>query len=249
MRKKKDTRKKEWFSLWFDSPFYHLLYQNRSDEEAKTFIDNLLGHLRLERRASVLDIPCGKGRHSIYLNSLGFEVTGMDLSGESIAVAKKNESETLSFYRHDMRNPIFQEYDLVLNLFTSLGYLESWEENDNMIGNLISAIAPKGKLVIDFLNAHRAVKNLKKREVIIRDSIEFIICRKVENNTIIKDIEFEDQGRVYHFQERLKALDMSYFENVLNYLNLDIQVLFGNYHLDAFDIEKSDRLIIIASKA
>ena len=240
--------KKEWFSEWFNSPYYHLLYQNRGDQEAKIFIDQLLRHLQPQKSARILDIPCGKGRHSIYLNSCGFDVTGMDLSPESIALAKKNESDSLRFHRQDMRQPISQKYDLVLNLFTSLGYFESWEENDHIIKNLVSAIAPKGKLVIDFLNVYQTFKQLKKQEIIKRDSIEFVIRKKVENDTIIKDIEFEDQGLRYFFQERLKALDVEYLEKILKCLHLNIEQVFGSYHLDSFDSDKSDRLIFIASK-
>jgi 2-polyprenyl-3-methyl-5-hydroxy-6-metoxy-1,4-benzoquinol methylase len=46
-------------------------------------------YLNLPEKAKVLDLACGKGRHSIYLNQLGFDVLGADLSENSILEAQK----------------------------------------------------------------------------------------------------------------------------------------------------------------
>ena len=81
-------QKKEWFAEWFDTSYYHILYQNRNDEEAKRFIQALLGVLKLTPNSSLLDLACGKGRHAVTLNSSGHRVLGVDLSAQSIAAAK-----------------------------------------------------------------------------------------------------------------------------------------------------------------
>ena len=59
-----------WFSTWFDTPYYHILYKNRNDEEAQTFMDNITHYLNMPENGTILDLACGKGRHSIYLNKL-----------------------------------------------------------------------------------------------------------------------------------------------------------------------------------
>ena len=58
----------------------------------------------------MLDVACGKGRHSKTLASLGFQVTGIDISFDSIQQAKQYESEHLDFYVHDMRLPFWGNY-------------------------------------------------------------------------------------------------------------------------------------------
>ena len=113
-----------WFTSWFDSPYYHVLYKERNYREAQIFMDNLTHYLNLPEHAKVLDLACGKGRHAIYLNQLGFTVLGVDLSENSIAIAKKNENETLHFEVHDMRHSFADKYDAIFNLFTSFGYFE-----------------------------------------------------------------------------------------------------------------------------
>ncbi|MBC7524978.1 MAG: methyltransferase domain-containing protein, partial [Flavobacterium sp.] len=119
-----NANSKTWYASWFDSPYYHILYKDRNYREAQIFMDNLTRYLNLPEKAKVLDLACGKGRHSIYLNQLGFEVTGVDLSENSILEAKKNENESLHFNVHDMRNPFHQKFDAIFNLFTSFGYFE-----------------------------------------------------------------------------------------------------------------------------
>ena len=76
----------EWFESWFDTPYYHLLYQDRNDREAQLFIDRLLGYLQVSGDMRMLDVACGKGRHAIYMNRQGFNVTGIDLSEQNMPV-------------------------------------------------------------------------------------------------------------------------------------------------------------------
>ncbi|MDB9922339.1 SAM-dependent methyltransferase, partial [Polaribacter sp.] len=75
---------KDWFTDWFNTPYYHILYNNRNDSDAQLFMQNITTFLALKKGAHIADLPCGKGRHSIYLNSLGYKVTGGDLSENSI---------------------------------------------------------------------------------------------------------------------------------------------------------------------
>ena len=80
---------RKWFQYWFNSPYYHILYGNRNDEDAELLIDNLLAHLKPNIDNRIIDIACGRGRHSIYLNKKGYDVTGIDLSEQSIKYAQQ----------------------------------------------------------------------------------------------------------------------------------------------------------------
>src|SRR4026208_1793194 len=89
-----------WFKSWFDSSFYHQLYAHRSETEAQRFMDNLIPLLEPSTRAKMLDLGCGAGRHSKYLASKGFSVTGLDLAGSSIRQAQQSSGDDLQFYQH-----------------------------------------------------------------------------------------------------------------------------------------------------
>lgn len=141
-----------WFSSWFDTPYYHILYKDRDDEEAGRFVQNLIRFLELKKGASILDLACGKGRHAMYLNELGYQVTGADLSKNSILCAKRFQNETLRFERHDMREPFGEKFDAVFNLFTSFGYFDNKEDNLRTVNAIKENLKPNGFAVIDFMN-------------------------------------------------------------------------------------------------
>jgi len=238
-----------WFEDWFDSPYYHLLYKNRDYSEAEIFIDNLISLLKPEQNFRFLDLGCGKGRHSIYLNKKGFDVTGVDLAENSINCAKQNENEHLHFYVHDMRKTFRTNYfDCVVNLFTSFGYFENNRDDNATINAVYKSLKPKGYFVLDFMNAKKVVANLKSEEIKTIEGIEFRISKTIEKNFIIKLIQFTDKGKEYNFKEFVKALTLSDLEKYFSANKLKIVHLRGNYQLEEFDEQTSDRLIIIGQK-
>lgn len=238
-----------WFESWFDSPYYHILYQHRNEKDAELFLDHLLGFLKPEPGSSMLDLGCGKGRHSIYLNNKGYTVTGIDLSSESISHCMKFENATLSFFVHDMRR-LFQvnSFDYVLNLFTSFGYFDRDSENVAAMKNACLAVRKRGYIIIDYLNSEYVKANLKAEETVSQDEIEFKIKREFKAGFFYKDIRFHDQGSDYHFTEKVAALELTDFERYLEPFGVRIDKLFGNYDLQPFDQATSPRLIILAHK-
>ena len=195
------------------------------------------------------DLACGKGRHSIFLNKKGIKVTGVDLSEQSILEAQKSENNRLSFFTHDMRIPAWKNhFDFVLNLFTSFGYFENEQDNYKTIANISDALKPNGILVLDFMNATKVVNNLVPKESKTIDGITFNLKRTVIKGFITKTIQFEDAGKQFEYQEKVQALKLADFEKYFKAANLKIVDIFGNYNLDDFDEQNSDRLILIAKK-
>ena len=251
------SENKEWFKHWFNSPYYHILYKNRDDQEAQAFIDKLIDFLKPSANARFLDLGCGKGRHSVYLNQKGYSVVGVDLSPESIAYAAQFEKDadaknnSLRFMVQDMRKPAYVNYyDYVLNLFTSFGYFENEKDNYATINAVSKALKPNGILVVDFLNAHKVVENLDKNvaETKVCDDIAFKITREFTDGNIIKNIRFTDEGKDYRFQEKVKALTFEDFQKYFESNHFKLVNLFGDYQLGAYDPEESDRLIMVAQK-
>jgi SAM-dependent methyltransferase len=242
--------KKEWFGEWFNSPFYHILYKNRDHQEAQEFIDGLANHLHFQPQDHILDLACGKGRHSIYLSRKGLRVTGMDLSPENIAIASKFSNDLLDFKVQDMRESFGEKvYSCVLNLFTSFGYFDTKEENQLAIDHISRSLLPEGTFLIDFLNPTKTIAQLIPHEVKQIGSIEFKIDKHLSaDGFIIKNISFVYEGEQHHYQEKVKAIDLqeflAYFENA----GLELKATYGNYQFQPFDPELSDRMILLAMK-
>lgn len=240
---------KEWFSNWFDSKFYHLLYADRDQSEAEAFIRTLVQALMVKPGAVALDLACGKGRHAIVLEALGLDVTGLDISANSIAIARKSETDRLSFYQHDMRLPFRTNYfDIIFNLFTSFGYFERQADHIIALKNMHLNLKPGGRLVMDFFNAHHVRANLVPKEVKTVDGVDFHLSRFIKDGFVQKKIAFEVEGKAYHFTEKVRLFDENDFKKMFLETGFELVGLYGDYDLAPFDRQHSKRLILICSK-
>jgi SAM-dependent methyltransferase len=240
---------KEWFADWFDTSYYHTLYKSRNDEEAAKFISNLLTFLELEKDSKVLDLACGKGRHSITLNQHGYNVFGVDLSPNSISIAREKQNETLSFAVHDMREVIKDvKFSAIFNLFTSFGYFDTLRDNECVIRSIHEMLEVNGYLIIDFMNAQKVIENLVESEVKVVDGIAFYLTRNYDGTHIFKNIHFNADDQEFNYTERVQALKEKDFVQLLTENNFEIIRTFGDFSLNVFNEKTSDRLIIIAKK-
>ncbi len=234
-----------WYASWFNTPYYHMLYHDRNHAEASAFMDNLTNYLNLPEQGNILDLACGKGRHSIYLNSLGYKVTGLDLSEESIAHAKQFETDSLKFEVHDMSVPYKEQFDAVFNLFTSFGYFENEDDNAKTLSAIQQNLNETGFGVIDFMNVDFVINNLVPNEIKSINGIAFNIHRYTKDGSIFKDIKFSDKGEDFSFTERVKAFTLKDFELLFEELNISLFDVFGDYKLNRFYPNQSERLIMI----
>jgi 2-polyprenyl-3-methyl-5-hydroxy-6-metoxy-1,4-benzoquinol methylase len=241
-------RQKEWFTSWFDSPYYHMLYDYRDGDEAQQFLEHLLDHLGHPTRARILDVGCGKGRFSRLLAKRGHCVTGIDIASQNIESAGNYTRDNLSFLRHDMREPfLFSEepFDFVFNFFTSFGYFETWAEHQKTIQNIADCLKYEGQFIVDFLNIHKIQRNITPEERIKKGNTHFHIQRRIEENKIIKKVVVCPQGDPsMEFVEKVRMLSLSDFKELLSQSSLQVKNVFGDYSLSPFHPLESDRLII-----
>jgi SAM-dependent methyltransferase len=240
-----------WFKDWFNSPYYHQLYFKRDENEAAAFVDKLIDYLKPLPGSTMLDVACGKGRHSIQLAGKGFDVTGIDLSEDSIAEALLSESDHLHFYRHDMRLPFWINYfDYAFNFFTSFGYFKTRREHDNAIRTIAQAIKPGGIFVMDYLNVHYAEDNLVHQSEKEIDDINFLITKWYDETHFYKKIVVEDESlhEPLIYTEKVAKFSLGDFTEMFAYQGLQIQEVFGDYSFANYDVKKAPRLIMIAKK-
>ena len=234
-----------WFSSWFDTPFYHILYKDRNDTEAHAFMDTLTNYLNIPEGGTILDLACGKGRHALYLNKIGYDVIGVDLSENSINYAKQFENHKLNFEVHDMCTPYHKRFDAVFNLFTSFGYFEDETDNLKTIKSIKAELNEYGFGVIDFMNSEFIIDNLVPEEVKTVDNIDFHLKRYVEDGYIIKDITFTVDNEVYNFQERVRGLTLADFKLLFKQAGVHLLEIFGDYKLSKFSTKTSKRLVMV----
>ncbi|MFN8437126.1 MAG: class I SAM-dependent methyltransferase [Cytophagales bacterium] len=239
----------DWFVSWFDTNYYHLLYKNRDDAEAQNFMLRLIRHLHIPIHSKVLDLACGKGRHSIFLAQNQLQVKGIDLSENSISHAQKFSNEYLEFSVQDMRDSFgSEEFDYIFNLFTSFGYFGTLEEHTKVLKNVFDALKPNGIFVLDYFNVSKAISVLPVHEEKVIENINFSIHKFKENDTIVKSIKILDNGKEFEFFERVKAFDDKILIEIFKNVGFELETKFNNYMLEK-DSSDDSRAIYILKKS
>ena len=241
----------DWYRQWFNSPFYHKLYFERDEQEADAFITKLIGYLEPEPRSRMLDVACGKGRHSKIFSSLGYFVTGIDISPDSIAFAKQFENENLEFFVHDMRLPFRVNYfDYAFNFFTSFGYFRTRREHDDAIRTIAKSLKPGGVFVIDYLNTHFAEEHLNPTEEKTIGTTHYSIHRWDDASHFYKKITVKDPSlsKPLEYTEKVAKFSMGDFTDMLSFQGLQVTEVFGDYQFGHYDVRKTPRLILLATK-
>lgn len=237
---------KQWFESWFDTPYYHLLYKNRDDQEAQQFLDLILQQIPISPPDSILDLACGKGRHAIYLAQKGFDVTGMDLSPANIQAAAQFSSELLRFEIKDMREHLGTgRFDAVFNMFTGFGYFETDEENFQVFKNIKESLKKGGYFLFDYLNEPyvRNGKNFSNDFDI--DGVNFKTTKEFLGRWVVKHITITDNNQTFKFSEQVAMYSKNEIENILQKLGFQIMKTYGSYQLEEY-AAFSPRLIIVA---
>jgi len=247
--------KNSWYKKWFSNKFYLELYQHRDEEDARWMINLLQRSISVNTKSKVLDIACGSGRHSLELARRGFDVTGFDLSEFLIKEAKKGLKESVEkdlkvrFLIKDMRYFDFKgSFDIAVNIFTSFGYFDNDEENFSVIKNASDSLKKGGYFVFDFINKNYLEKNLVPYSVNTKGKFIIKQKRRIENDFVIKDISIKKGKELLEFNEVLRLYSLKEFKKVFESYKLSIQNLYGDYSGNKFNLNKSQRLIIIAQK-
>ena len=232
---------------WFNSDYYHILYKNRDKKEAEFFINNLIKKLKIKKKSKILDLACGVGRHSFYLNKKGMNVIGIDNSENNIKKAKKFENKFLKFKKKEMTEDYGQEFDFIFNLFTSFGYINE-KHNFKTFKSINNSLVNHGILVIDYLNVIKLKKELVEKETKKIGNIIFNIKRSFKDNFIVKKIKIKDNNEIFYFEERVMELTKNDFQDYLKKFNFEILNVYGNYNLEKYH-KNSERLIMIIKKS
>ncbi|RPH96489.1 class I SAM-dependent methyltransferase [candidate division KSB1 bacterium] len=242
----------EWFENWFDED-YLTLYAHRDLSEARRFVNVLWSALELEAGALVADIPCGAGRYSLAFAERGARVVGMDFS--PVMLHRAAEACMLGyacplFVRGDMRHiPLIGRFHLVANIFSSLGYFESENDNFMAFSELARLLAPGGFLIVDVVNPACLREHfIAETQRAVGDAI--VSERReldLENKRVIKHVDINKGSTTRLIRESVRLYEQNELFDFTVACKLHRLEFWGDYS-GASLTPQSPRLILVARK-
>jgi len=230
-----------------------VLFHERRLEKAQEEVANIISLLNISPAASVLDLCCGPGRHSLQLARHGFSVTGVDRTKTYLEKARKQaeiEGLEVEFIQEDMRGFCKPNtFDVAINLFTSFGYFEDINDDRKVITNVYRSLKEKGAFLIDTMGKEVLARVFRERDWYEVNNVMVLEERKVcknwswiENRWImIKDGKMEE----YKISHRLySAAELTALLNDCGFSAIDVH---GDLTGAPYD-HTAKRLVLVAHK-
>jgi len=223
----------------------------RDTQKEASFIEGLMC-----KKGTTLDLCCGTGRHSIVLCKRGWNIIGMDLSRNLLAIAKLRMTQAdikFPLVRADMRSFPFKAevFIAIINMFTSFGYLPSENEDIKSLLEVNRTLKKKGKFMIDLANRDHIVKNFRER-----DWAEFEPYYMLEKRSLdMKDSRLISQWiliqkgdrKIKSILHEVRLFTLTQVEKLLKQAGLTVAEVYGGYEKQEFNLESS-RMIVLAQK-
>lgn len=161
-----------------EDAFGHLLYDYFKGEEVREIIERNDGNLEatagpefyfrsyddwlsIEKeairfvRGRTLDIGCGAGRHTLYLQEAGHEVVGLDKSRLALRVAKERGVQATVHMPITRASSKLGQFDTIIMMGNNFGLLSSRKRAAWMLGRFLSMTSDKGRIVATSLDPYQ----------------------------------------------------------------------------------------------
>lgn len=238
-----------WYEQWFNEHYMHV-YAHRDEQDAQMQAELIAGLFPPGEYPEMLDLCCGEGRHARIFNTMGYSVTGIDLSRRMIAAARDASPEGICYSVCDMRDIQWENrFDIAVNLFTSFGYFSSEEEDAKVLESVYRSLSGKGYFWIDLMNREYVVKNMEPCSSRTVGNTAVEEKRKVSSDgkRVIKEIVLSCGGEVHRYRESVRMYTMNELQHLAESSGFRVTYKFGDYSGGPYS-DESPRLICAARK-
>ena len=157
----------DWWKTFFDEQIGDFMFGRISSIKTVAEVKTILRNSKLRQKGDILDLACGRGRHSIEFARRKYSVIGFDYSKAYLEKAQRlarveKVQDHVSFVRGDMRrlSPLLssESFDLVVSLYNSFGYFSKRSDDQRVLNEAAQVLKPGGFLVLNTLN-HAGVEH------------------------------------------------------------------------------------------
>lgn len=244
----------EWWEKFFDETTGQIMFYEEAWQRAEQTCEALVSLLGLAPGAKILDLACGPGRFAIPLAKRGFRVVGLDICDVYLEQARAKAQEQglqIEFVHGDMcAIPFENEFDAVINLFTSFGYFEREEDHLQVLKEVHKSLKPGGRFLLELMNRDWLIKNFRPRNwheypsfFVLEESTMNFARNRVESRWIVlcgaERKEYTLSLRVFTLSELLELFAQAGLK-VLGY--------YGGLRREPWSLE-ANRLALLAERA
>ena len=137
---------------------------------------------------SVLDVGCGTGNHAVLLSDR-YDVVGVDLSEDMIAMAREKESEA-KFYCCDVSEIEESGFELAISMFNVVNHIKHIQRLYLFFQGISSKLVSGGIFVFECWNGVAAIRDVPKDVVNSVGTLKKEI--RVENDLMNLEVKFEN---------------------------------------------------------
>ncbi|MBQ5999387.1 MAG: class I SAM-dependent methyltransferase [Treponema sp.] len=234
---------KEWFeydSFWEN--YAPIMFDESRWAEAPAVAEYVKELAELKKGCSVLDAGCGPGRISVELAALGLDVTGVDIIQSELDAAAESaaaENVPLTLIKADLRtfHPE-KQFDCAINLYTSFGYCDTIEEDQQILNNIAASLKTGGTFILECTSRETAILYFTEGEWFERAGItcltEFSVVGAWEGLRSKWILIHKDGKRIEHeFVQRLySAVELRQMFLKASFTSVEI---YGDFNKSPYD--------------
>lgn len=184
---------------------YDMIYSFLDYENSTKKLTELIKKYKKSEGTKLLDVGCGTGKHLSFIKDK-FSCVGIDISEQMLSYAK-NHVGGVDFRKADMITMNLKEqFDIILCLFSSIGYVLTIENLKKTIKNFAGHLLPGGVVIIEpWLTPSVFTAGLPSMTTYEDDEI------KIARLNVTK-VEGTISSFVMHFLIARKDEDVTYFK-------------------------------------
>jgi len=214
---------------------------------------------KIKSNSKILDLGCGPGLYATQLCRKGHEITGLDISENSIKYAIKNSDKDNLSINYKCENYLeidYQnEFDVVLLIYCDFGVL-SIENQKLILQKIYRSLKSNGIFIFDVMS-HQYFSNFQEAKSwkfedagFWRSSPHLILEEQVKylsEKVILEKFHIIEDNRIECYQNWNKCFDTNEIKTLLDEHGFSVADIYSNVAGNTFN-ENSDTIAIISNK-
>ena len=221
------------------SRYYELLNSEVDYEAFADFLTKIIREKGISEPELVLDLACGTGKLTRLLADRGFDMTGIDLSSDMLAVARDEEireSKGILYLCQDMREfELYGTVDACVCCLDSINYLLKTIDIEKCFSLVHNYLVPDGIFIFDVNTPRRFTEGYACRDYVMEEEGVLLAWQNFYNQrTGICDFvlslfcENEDGSyQRYDEEQRERSYSMVTLKKLLNKTGFEILDIYG----------------------